>query len=173
MVPRNSNFFTGWLFFLVVSFEETFFFFFLFLLSMPVSQSGTLTPCPPYSPQSTLLNMIAGLDSPDMGELVVGETVDVMYVDQNREGLDDPELSVFEAVTDGAEEINLGPRTINRREMPLPADPSPLRSGGFLETLWQLQLEICELSWGRDRLTGQPSVRGTGACYGGGSPFGL
>lgn len=58
--------------------------------------------------------MIAGLDSPDMGELVVGETVDVMYVDQNREGLDDPELSVFEAVTEGAEEINLGPRTINR-----------------------------------------------------------
>lgn len=58
--------------------------------------------------------MIAGLDKPDMGSLVVGETVDVMYVDQNREGLDDPELSVFDAVTDGAEEINLGPRTINR-----------------------------------------------------------
>ena len=66
--------------------------------------------------------MIAGLDSPDMGELVVGETVDVMYVDQNREGLDDPELSVFEAVTEGAEEINLGPRTINRSETLL-ADP--------------------------------------------------
>lgn len=64
--------------------------------------------------QSTLLNMIAGLDSPDMGELMVGETVDVMYVDQNREGLDDPELSVYDAVTDGAEEINLGPRTVNR-----------------------------------------------------------
>lgn len=58
--------------------------------------------------------MIAGLDTPDMGSLVVGETVDVMYVDQNREGLDDPELSVYDAVTDGAEEINLGPRTINR-----------------------------------------------------------
>lgn len=72
-----------------------------------------LIPCP-HLLQSTLLNMIAGLDSPDMGELVVGETVDVMYVDQNREGLDDPELSVFEAVTEGAEEINLGPRTINR-----------------------------------------------------------
>lgn len=64
--------------------------------------------------QSTLLNMIAGLDTPDMGSLTVGQTVDVMYVDQNREGLDDPELSVFDAVTDGAEEINLGPRTINR-----------------------------------------------------------
>lgn len=64
--------------------------------------------------QSTLLNMIAGLDTPDMGSLVVGETVDVMYVDQNREGLDNPELSVYDAVTEGAEEINLGPRTINR-----------------------------------------------------------
>lgn len=59
--------------------------------------------------------MIAGLDTPDMGELVVGETVDVMYVDQNREGLDDPELSVFQAVTDGADEITLGPRAINSR----------------------------------------------------------
>lgn len=58
--------------------------------------------------------MIAGLDSPDMGELVVGETVKCMYVDQNREGLDNPELSVYDAVTDGAEEIQLGPRTINR-----------------------------------------------------------
>eukprot|EP00752_Nemacystus_decipiens_P015197 g13532.t1 len=65
--------------------------------------------------KSTLLNMIAGLDTPDMGSLVVGETVDVMYVDQNREGLDDPELSVFDAVSDGADEINLGPRTINSR----------------------------------------------------------
>ncbi|CBJ27386.1 ABC transporter ATP-binding protein [Ectocarpus siliculosus] len=65
--------------------------------------------------KSTLLNMIAGLDTPDMGKLVVGETVDVMYVDQNREGLDDPELSVFDAVTDGADEITLGPRTINSR----------------------------------------------------------
>lgn len=64
--------------------------------------------------QSTLLNMIAGLDKPDIGELVVGETVDVMYVDQNREGLDDPNMSVFDAITDGAEEIQLGPRSINR-----------------------------------------------------------
>lgn len=60
--------------------------------------------------------MIAGLDTPDMGSLVVGETVDVMYVDQNREGLDNPELSVYDAVTEGAEEINLGPRTINRHD---------------------------------------------------------
>lgn len=51
-----------------------------------------------------------------MGKLVVGETVDVMYVDQNREGLDDPEMSVFDAVTDGADEITLGPRTINRQD---------------------------------------------------------
>lgn len=58
--------------------------------------------------------MIAGLDTPDMGELKVGETVKVMYVDQNREGLDDPDLSVYDAVTDGAEEIELGPRSIKR-----------------------------------------------------------
>lgn len=59
--------------------------------------------------------MIAGLDTPDMGTLTVGETVDVMYVDQNREGLDDPELSVFDVVAEGADEIDLGPRTVKRR----------------------------------------------------------
>lgn len=112
----------------MVYFEATFFAF-----RAHTSILHTLSPCPDL-PQSTLLNMIAGLDSPDMGELVVGETVDVMYVDQNREGLDDPELSVFEAVTNGAEEINLGPRTINRREM-FPADPSPRHSDVYLETL--------------------------------------
>ncbi|CAM9243708.1 unnamed protein product [Discosporangium mesarthrocarpum] len=65
--------------------------------------------------KSTLLNMIAGLDTPNMGELVVGSTVQVMYVDQKREGLDDPDLSVFDAVTDGAEEIVLGSRSVNSR----------------------------------------------------------
>jgi hypothetical protein len=35
-----------------------------------------------------------------------------MYVDQNREGLDDPELTVFNAITDGADEIDLGGRKV-------------------------------------------------------------
>lgn len=35
-----------------------------------------------------------------------------MYVDQNREGLDDPNLTVFQAITDGADEIDLGKRKV-------------------------------------------------------------
>jgi sulfate-transporting ATPase len=38
-----------------------------------------------------------------------------MFVDQMREGLDDPSLSVFQAITDGADEIALGQRTVNSR----------------------------------------------------------
>ncbi|CAM9588805.1 unnamed protein product [Chrysoparadoxa australica] len=65
--------------------------------------------------KSTLLQMINGDIKPDEGEMVVGETVQVMYVDQNREGLDDKELTVFKAITDGAEEVQLGKRTLNSR----------------------------------------------------------
>lgn len=46
-------------------------------------------------------------DSPDGGELRVGETVAPLYIDQSRESLD-PEKSVFEEITDGQEEIFIG-----------------------------------------------------------------
>lgn len=38
---------------------------------------------------STLFKMIAGLEKPDHGTLTIGDTVKVMYVDQNRMGLQD------------------------------------------------------------------------------------
>mmetsp|Transcript_25619 Transcript_25619/g.33534 ORF Transcript_25619/g.33534 Transcript_25619/m.33534 type:complete len:643 (+) Transcript_25619:68-1996(+) len=65
--------------------------------------------------KSTLLKLITGQLTPDQGTITVGETVKVMYVDQNREGLDDPDLTVFNAITDGAQEITLGKRTMNSR----------------------------------------------------------
>mmetsp|Transcript_21282 Transcript_21282/g.37244 ORF Transcript_21282/g.37244 Transcript_21282/m.37244 type:complete len:559 (+) Transcript_21282:277-1953(+) len=65
--------------------------------------------------KSTLLKLITGDLTPDQGTITVGDTVKAMYVDQNREGLDDPNLTVFEAITDGAQEINLGKRTMNSR----------------------------------------------------------
>lgn len=46
-------------------------------------------------------------DNPDGGELRVGETVAPLYVDQSRESLD-PEKTVFEEITGGLEEIQLG-----------------------------------------------------------------
>jgi len=65
--------------------------------------------------KSTLLKMIAGLETADQGTLSVGPTVQVMYVDQNREGLHNPAMTVFDAITDGAQEITLGKRTMNAR----------------------------------------------------------
>jgi energy-dependent translational throttle protein EttA len=62
--------------------------------------------------KSTLLKMIAGKFQPDEGTLEVGETVQCMYVDQNREGLDDATLTVYQAITDGADEIDLGKRKV-------------------------------------------------------------
>ena len=62
--------------------------------------------------KSTLLKMIVGEFQPDEGSLTVGETVKVMYVDQNRAGLDDENLTVYQAITDGADEIDLGKRKV-------------------------------------------------------------
>lgn len=41
------------------------------------------------SPASTLFKLIAGLEKPDQGSLTVAENVKIMYVDQNRMGLQD------------------------------------------------------------------------------------
>ena len=62
--------------------------------------------------KSTLLKMITGELTPDEGTLHRGETVTISYVDQNRAGLDDPELTVYQAICDGADEIDLGKRKV-------------------------------------------------------------
>jgi ATP-binding cassette ChvD family protein len=64
--------------------------------------------------KTTLFRMIVGAEKPDAGELVVGETVVLAHVDQNRDALDDS-LTVYEEITGGQEEIQLGGRTMNGR----------------------------------------------------------
>jgi len=64
--------------------------------------------------KTTLFKMITGVDEPDAGKVVVGETVKLMYVDQDRGSLDD-DKTVFEELSGGAEEISLGTRTVNSR----------------------------------------------------------
>ena len=64
--------------------------------------------------KTTLFRMLTGRDSPDEGELRVGETVEMAHVDQSRDSLDD-EKTVWEAISDGEEEIALGKRTMNSR----------------------------------------------------------
>jgi ATP-binding cassette ChvD family protein len=64
--------------------------------------------------KTTLFRMITGQETPDEGKLTLGETVDIAYVDQSRDALD-PEKSVWEEISEGAETLNLQGREINSR----------------------------------------------------------
>ena len=57
--------------------------------------------------KSTLFRMIAGKEQPDSGEVAIGQTVQLAYVDQSRESLPD-DKTVFEALSDGADLITVG-----------------------------------------------------------------
>ncbi len=62
--------------------------------------------------KSTLFRMIAGQEAPDSGEVVLGQTVKLAYVDQSRDSLPD-DKTVFDAISDGADLL-----TVGRFEMP-------------------------------------------------------
>ncbi|MBB6478432.1 energy-dependent translational throttle protein EttA [Spirochaeta isovalerica] len=64
--------------------------------------------------KTTLFKMITGQDKPDEGTFKTGETVVLSYVDQMRDKLD-PEKSVWESLSDGQEQIQLGKKLINSR----------------------------------------------------------
>jgi energy-dependent translational throttle protein EttA len=64
--------------------------------------------------KSTLLKMIVGQEQPDAGALRIGETVELGYVDQSRETLDG-EKTVYEEISGGDEQIDLGGRKRNAR----------------------------------------------------------
>ncbi|GGG62057.1 energy-dependent translational throttle protein EttA [Kocuria dechangensis] len=57
--------------------------------------------------KSTLFKTIVGLEPLDGGELKIGDSVKISYVDQNRENLD-PNKSLWEVVSDGLDYINVG-----------------------------------------------------------------
>jgi ATP-binding cassette ChvD family protein len=63
--------------------------------------------------KTTLFRMITGKEQPDGGTLRLGETVKVGYVDQAREL--EPGKSVFEEITGGGDEVELGKRTVASR----------------------------------------------------------
>ncbi len=64
--------------------------------------------------KSTLFKLITGLDKPDSGELRVGETVKISYVDQNRETLSGNK-TVFEELSGGKDLIQVGSKEIPSR----------------------------------------------------------
>ncbi len=64
--------------------------------------------------KTTLFRMIMEQEQPDSGSIDVGDTVKISYVDQTHEAID-PEKTVFEVISDGLENIQLGNRTMNAR----------------------------------------------------------
>jgi ATP-binding cassette ChvD family protein len=64
--------------------------------------------------KSTLMRMLAGQDTPDSGELRVGDTVEVAYVDQSRDALD-AGRSVWQEIADGQDVITVGRTEIQSR----------------------------------------------------------
>ncbi|MFO7585384.1 MAG: ATP-binding cassette domain-containing protein, partial [Anaerolineales bacterium] len=63
--------------------------------------------------KTTLLKMIVGQEKPDSGDIRIGETVKLGYADQSRTL--DPEKTVYEEITGGAEQLELGSRKVNAR----------------------------------------------------------
>jgi ATP-binding cassette ChvD family protein len=64
--------------------------------------------------KSTLFKTIVGLEPLDGGDLKIGETVDISYVDQSRGGID-PNKTLFEVVSDGFDYIQVGKTEIPAR----------------------------------------------------------
>src|SRR5439155_5716685 len=65
--------------------------------------------------KTTLFRMIAGEEQPDTGELRVGDTVQLAYVDQARADLV-PGNTVWKEISGGPDTIELGPREVNSRQ---------------------------------------------------------
>ncbi len=64
--------------------------------------------------KSTLFKMLTGQEQPDEGKIELGDTVKLSYVDQSRDDLK-PDETVWEAISGGAEVIELGDASMNSR----------------------------------------------------------
>jgi len=63
--------------------------------------------------KSTLFKMICDQEQPDSGKIRVGDTVQLAYVDQSRQL--DPEKTIWQEITDGQEQLQLGKQLVNSR----------------------------------------------------------
>ena len=64
--------------------------------------------------KTTLFRMLNGLEAPDAGEIKIGDTVQLSYVDQSRDDLD-ADKTVYEEITEGVEHMVVGNREIHGR----------------------------------------------------------
>ncbi|HBM27693.1 energy-dependent translational throttle protein EttA [Halomonas sp. CnH100-B] len=64
--------------------------------------------------KSTLFKLVTGKEQPDSGDVVIGDTVDIAYVEQLRDALDDKQ-TVWEAVSDGQDILNINGYEVSSR----------------------------------------------------------
>ena len=64
--------------------------------------------------KTTLFKIIAGFEKPDSGEVKIGDTVDISYIDQNRETLDS-QKSVYQEISQGQDTVKVGNKEIQTR----------------------------------------------------------
>ena len=64
--------------------------------------------------KTTLFRLITGQEKPDSGELVIGSTVQIAYVDQTRDALQ-PDRTVYQEISGGQDELEFGRRRVNAR----------------------------------------------------------
>ena len=64
--------------------------------------------------KTTLFRMITGQETPDSGELKIGQTVKIAYVDQSRDSLN-PDATVYEEITGGIDNLVVGGRDVHGR----------------------------------------------------------
>jgi ATPase subunit of ABC transporter with duplicated ATPase domains len=64
--------------------------------------------------KTTLFKMITGQEKADAGSIAIGESVKLAYVDQSRDVLD-PEKTIWETISEGQDNIQLGNRQVNSR----------------------------------------------------------
>ena len=64
--------------------------------------------------KTTLFRLIMGYEQPDTGSFEIGETVKIAYVDQQHKQID-PDLTVYETISENSEYVKLGNREVNAR----------------------------------------------------------
>ena len=89
--------------------------------------------------KTTLFRMIMGLEAPDSGDIEIGETVKLSYVDQQHKSID-PEKTVYQTIAQDSDFVRLG-----RREVPARAYVSRFNFSG------QDQEKLCGVLSGGDR----------------------
>ncbi len=65
--------------------------------------------------KSTLFKLIMGIEQPDKGSVTIGDTVQIAYVDQSHEQLQDKQKTVYEVVSEGNEMLDVGGVSMNAR----------------------------------------------------------